>query len=215
MLASGTEKREISLAMNRSLNVSAVTGEPEVPLPLLLARAAAGDRDALGELYRRFHPRVLGLCRYILGSPAEAEDTASDVFARLGNAMKTYDSSLPFPRWLLSVASHQCVDQLRRRRVEQRLFEPAEAEALPAAVAEPSPLQSLISSESRERVRQAIAELPERYRVPLTLRYYSELTYDEIGAVLRTPRANVATLIFRAKKQLRTALAEPPREKQG
>jgi RNA polymerase sigma-70 factor, ECF subfamily len=200
--------------MNRRTHVSATKGEPEVPLPLLLMQAGAGDRESLGELYRRFHPRVLGLCRYLLGSPAEAEDAAADVFARLPNAMKTYDSSLPFPRWLLSVAGHHCVDQLRRRRVEQRLFELAESEPLAATASEPSTLESLISAESQERVRQEIARLPDRYRAPLTLRYYSELSYDEIGAALRIPRSNVATLIFRAKKQLRSALASPPQEKQ-
>jgi len=57
-------------------------------------------------------------------------------------------------------------------------------------------------------VKKAIAALPQLYRVPLTLRYYSDLSYDEIAEQLGLGRANVATLIFRAKQQLRRALGE-------
>ncbi len=174
----------------------------------VLRRASAGDANALAEIYREFYPRVLGLCRYLLGSPEEAEDAASDVFARLQRAMKSYDSSLPFPRWLLSVSSHRCVDLLRKRRADQRVFEPAADDGAEPASAEPSPLQELLSTEERGTVRAAIAAMADRYRVPLVLRYYNDLSYDEIAGSLGLTRANVAILIFRAKKELRKALAK-------
>ena len=72
----------------------------EAALSAVLQRAGAGDAKAFDAVYRHFHPRVLGLCRYLLGSRTEAEDAASGVFARLPKAMKSYDASLPFPRWL-------------------------------------------------------------------------------------------------------------------
>lgn len=172
----------------------------------VVEQARAGDAEAFGALFRHFYPRVFGLCRYLLGSRAEAEDAASEVFARLPKAMKSYDASLPFPRWLLSVTSHHCVDRLRRRRTEGRIFEPSEADALESPSAQPSPLQELLSAEARDSVRAAIESLSERYRVPLALRYYNDLGYDEIAAALQLTRANVATLIFRAKKELRAAL---------
>lgn len=64
-----------------------------------------------------------------------------------------------------------------------------------------------MAQEERDAVRAAIAALPERYRVPLVLRYYSELRYEEIAATLNLPRNTVATLIFRAKQELRRVLA--------
>ena len=64
----------------------------------------------------------------------------------------------------------------------------------------------MLTAESRDQVRRAVAALPERYRLPLTLRYYNELSYDEIAATLELTRAYVATLIFRAKLELRRAL---------
>ena len=178
----------------------------DATLSALVKRAGAADKEALAALYRYFHRRVFGLCRYLLGSETEAEDAASEVFARLPRAMNSYDTSLPFPRWLMSVTSHYCVDLLRKRNVESRLFEPAEADAPELVSATPSPLQEVLTAESRDKVRRAVAALPERYRLPLTLRYYNELSYDEIGATLELTRAHVATLIFRAKQELRRAL---------
>ena len=179
----------------------------EAKLQMVITRALNDDGDALGELYRLFHSRVFGLCRHLMGRPEDAEDAASEVFARLPKTLKSYQAPLPFGRWLLSVASHLCLDRLRRRQLEQRLFDAQPIETLPVTAREASPLQQVISDEGRDRVRQAIADLPEQYRLPLTLRYYSELSYDEIAEQLGLSRPNVATLIFRAKQQLRQALS--------
>lgn len=172
----------------------------------VVRRAREGDADAFGELYHQFYPRVLGLCRHLLGSREAAEDAAGEVFIRVQRAMKTFDSALPFPRWLLSIASHHCIDQLRRRRVEHRLFDPAEVETHDPASLSASPLQDLVAAERRDAVRSAVEALPERYRMPLVLRYYSEMSYDQIAGSLGLNRNHVATLIFRAKQELRRVL---------
>ena len=178
----------------------------EATLREVVRQAGAGERAVLADLYRLFYRRVLGLCRYLLGSKAEAEDAASEIFARLPEAMKSYDSTLAFPRWLFSVTSHHCLDLLRRRRLEQRIFQPREAEGTEPAVAVPSALEALLFHERKDAVRAAITRLPERYRVPLVLRYYNELSYDEIAARLGLSRARVGIAIFRAKQELRRAL---------
>jgi len=182
--------------------------DDEARLKMVLTSAMNEDAEALGELYRLFRPRVFGLCRHLLGRHEEAEDATSEVFARLPKAIKSYETSLPFPRWLLSVTSHYCVDRLRRRQLEQKLFEAEPVETLALPLRQDSPLDQVISDEGRGRVRKAIEGLPEQYRVPLALRYYSDLSYDEIGAQLGLSRPNVATLIFRAKQQLRRELLE-------
>jgi len=179
----------------------------EATLREVVRQALVGERPALADLYRLFYRRVLGLCRHLLGSSAEAEDAASEIFARLPQAMKSYDSALPFPRWLFSVTSHYCLDLLRRRGLEQRVFDPREAEATEAAAALPSPLEALLFHERKDAVRAAIRRLPDRYRIPLVLRYYNELSYDEIASRLGLSRAYVGIAIFRAKQELRRRLA--------
>src|SRR5579864_2391399 len=177
-------------------------------LESVIQRARGHDVEAMGEIYRRYVRRVFGLCRYMLNSRESAEDATSEVFLKLQRSIASYDGSIPFPRWLLRVAGNQCIDVLRRRRRGQQVIVEAEdrAAVTEAASPEPSPLGAIISREEKAQLQAAIARLPENYRVPLVLRYYSELSYDEIGEQLELQKNHVATLIFRAKQELRRKL---------
>jgi len=182
-------------------------------LESVIERAQAHDAEALGEIYRRYVRRVFGLCRYMLNSREGAEDATGEVFLKLQRSIESYDGSIPFPRWLLRVAGNQCIDTLRRRQRGLKVFAEVEdgAAVLEAASSEPSPLGAVISTQERSQVRDTIARLPENYRVPLLLRYYGDLSYDEIAHELGVEKNYVAALIFRAKQELRRRLA--PRSK--
>ena len=175
-------------------------------LEAVVREARQGDAQALAELHRRLSRRILGLCWHMLGSREDAEDSCSEVFMRLPNAISTYDGSTSFEHWLFRVASHHCIDVLRRRAREQRLFTAQDLEPLAVGIPAASPLNELVRQEKREAVRSAIERLPAKFRVPLALRYYSELSYDEIAEQLGMKRSHVATLIFRAKQELRQKL---------
>jgi RNA polymerase sigma-70 factor, ECF subfamily len=179
----------------------------------VIERARGHDGEALEEIYHRYVRRVFGLCRYMLNSRESAEDATSEVFLKLQRTIESYDSSIPFPRWLLRVAGNQCIDALRHRQRGLKVFVDVEdgAAVIDATSAEPSPLGAVISKEERVQVRDTITRLPENYRVPLVLRYYSELSYEEIAQQLGLGRNHVAALIFRAKQELRRRLA--PRSK--
>jgi RNA polymerase sigma-70 factor (ECF subfamily) len=179
-------------------------------LEIVIERARGHDAEAIGEIYHRYVRRIFGLCRYMLGSRESAEDATSEVFLKLQRSIESYDSSIPFPRWLLRVAGNQCIDVLRRRQRGRRAIVEVEdgTAVIEPASSEPSPLGVAISKEERAKVRDAIARLPENYRVPLVLRYYSELSYEEIAQQLDVERNNVATLIFRAKQELRRRLRD-------
>src|SRR6266581_7077977 len=178
-------------------------------LESVIERAQGHDAEALGEIYRRYVRRVFGLCRYMLNSREGAEDATSEVFLKLQRSIESYDGSIPFPRWLLRVAGNQCIDALRRQRRGRQVIVEVEnvTTVAEAASAEPSPLGAVMRKEERAQVRDAIARLPENYRLPLVLRYYSELSYDEIAQQLDLRRNYVAALIFRAKQELRRKLA--------
>lgn len=185
----------------------------EAVLAATIERAREGDAEAFAELYRLFSRRVFGLCRHLLDSREAAEDACSEVFLRAQRAMKSYNRALPFSRWILSIASHYCVDQLRRRRVERRLFTPEDLDAPEPRGPAVSPLKHALVREQRDTVRQAVSKLPERYRLPLVLRYYSEMSYEQIAGALGLNRNHVATLIFRAKKDLRRSLSRLAEER--
>jgi RNA polymerase sigma-70 factor (ECF subfamily) len=169
--------------------------EPQIPF----------DQD-FEEIYKTHYRRVFSLCRYLLNSFDAAEDATHEVFLRAKRKLATYDPSLPFSSWLMGIANNHCIDVLRRRGTEKRLFEIEGNDKLDARSPGPSALSSVLAAEQGHDVRNALSQLPEKYRVPLVLAYYNEMSYDEIGATLSLSRNHVATLIFRGKHQLRQKL---------
>lgn len=168
--------------------------------------ACAGDPEAFGDLFRAFEPDVGRLCARLLGSPDEASDATHEAFLRAGRALERYDPQQPFRPWLLAIASHHCLDRLRRRRTERRIFDPGDLDPADLAGGGESPLEGRLRAEARHAVLAAVEALPDRYRAPLVLRYYAELDYDGIAEALDLSRSQVGTLLFRAKRRLRAAL---------
>ena len=105
------------------------------------------------------------------------------------------------------MASNHCWDLLRRRRIRQDL-ETGDLETLPLEHPDPSQLEQLQIDHDSKDVRAGLAKLPDRARMALVLRYYSEMSYDEIADTLGVRRAFVGVLLLRARHQLREVLAE-------
>ncbi len=169
-------------------------------------RARVGDADAFATLFQLFRPDVQRLCARLLASASEAEDATSEAFLRSHRALDSYDSSKSFRSWLLAIAAHHCIDQLRRRSTEQRIFDPSDFDPEQLATQSPTPLHQRLQAEVRQQIFEGLAALPDRYRAPLVLRYYADLDYDAIGGILDVTRNQVATLLYRAKQRLREQL---------
>lgn len=157
-------------------------------------------------LFRAHEPDVRRLCRRMLGEEA-AHDASQEVFLRARRGFEAWDPQRPFRPWLLAVTGNYCVDQLRRRNREARLFDAGDLEAGDLLDPGPSPLRQALHAEERVRLLEAIDTLPLKYRLPLVLRYFQELDYDGIGEVLGLGRGQVGSLLFRARRRLREALA--------
>ena len=174
----------------------------------LVRRASAGDRESLAELFAIHREDLRLLCRRMLDDHASVDDALSEIFLRLGRALPQYDRRRPFKPWLRTLASNHCIDQLRRRKTELGLFQPADFQVDPATDGAPGALALLTQREDRREVVAALDALPAKYRLPLVLRFYGELDYDAIAETLGVNRNQVGTLLFRAKRRLRGALAE-------
>src|SRR5579872_2366949 len=176
-------------------------------LARVLSQVRAGDADAWGELYQTFAPAIFRFCRRALPTREDAEDATTEVFMKVRQKVDMYDSSRPFTAWLYKVASNHCWDMLRRRRIRQDL-ETEDAEAMPLEHPEPSQLDRLQAEHASEEVRGGLAKLPDRARMALVLRYYAEMSYDEIADTLGVRRAFVGVLLLRARHQLRDILRQ-------
>ena len=182
-------------------------GPDREALGAVLDRAALGDRGAFADLYTAHAEDVIRLCRRMLDSAEEAEDARNEVFLKAQQAFASYERSRPFRTWLLAVAGHHCVDRLRRRRTEGRLFDPAELDPDSGVSAGASPLAAALARERHGELLTALDALPARFRSALALRYFAELSYAEIAEVLGCTPQQVGVVLHRAKARVREALS--------
>jgi RNA polymerase sigma-70 factor (ECF subfamily) len=172
-----------------------------------IARARAGDADAWGELYGEYAPAIFRFCRRALPSREDAEDATMEIFMKLRDKLIQYDQTRSFSAWLYKVAANHCWDQLRRRKIRQGK-ETEDLENVPLEHPDPSQLEKLIEQRTSEEVRRALERLGSRARMALVMRYYSDMSYDEIADALGVRRAFVGVVLLRARHELRQALGE-------
>ena len=179
---------------------------PGAELTETIARARSGDAEAWGELFRQYAPAIFRFCRRALPSREDAEDATTEIFMKVREKLDQFDSSRPFAAWLYKVSANHCWDILRRRRIRQDL-ETGEVETLPLEHPDPGQLDQLMEESTSQQVRAALAKMPARARMALVLRYYSDMSYDEIADALSVRRAFVGVVLLRARHQLREILA--------
>jgi RNA polymerase sigma-70 factor (ECF subfamily) len=168
----------------------------------LLRRLRERDPEALGELYDRHGSRVHAVAARI--DRASAEDVAHEVFLKLWRDGGGFAGRARFATWLYRMTVNAALDQARRRKVR-------DAVSLDALAAVPAAAGALLDAE-RIDLAAALAELPERLRVPVVLRFFAGLEYREIAAELGCREGTVASRLSRALARLGARLGAPPRE---
>ena len=173
----------------------------------MIVRARAGDSQAWGDLYREYAPAIFRFCRRAMPTREDAEDATMEIFMKLREKLSQYDPTRSFTAWLYKMSANHCWDMLRRRKVRQGK-ETEDVDELPLATTDPSALEKLIEERSSEEVRKALDKLGARARMALVMRYYSDMSYDEIADALGVRRAFVGVVLLRARHELRSALGE-------
>jgi len=162
--------------------------------------AQKGDQEAFTQIVETYQNPVYNLCYRMLGTPQAAEDAAQETFWRAFKNLDRYDQKRPFPTWLLSIAAHYCIDQQRRKRLPSiDLDEIIEYSAEDPA---PNPESVAIHSEFSEDVQRQMIHLSEGDRVVLVLRYWHELSEDEICETLNISKSAVKSRLHRARQHM-------------
>ena len=166
-----------------------------------LERAKTGDRVAFSRLVEAYRRPVYNLAYRMLGNAVEAEDAAQETFVRMYTKLDSYQPERKLSSWVLAIASHYCIDRLRRRRGEWvSLDEEPIAAVLPSR--EQGPEERTVRSETRDEVQQMVNRLTAPYRVPLILRYWYDLSYVEIAEVMGLSVQAVKSRLHRARLQM-------------
>ena len=162
--------------------------------------------ELLSTIYTAHYRHVLRVCRRFFRRPEDAEDAAAEVFLKLHRVLETRNEAVPFRPWVSQVAGRHCIDKLRRRKREKdSRVDGADLSTVPD-YSTPSPLSQVLRREEGLEVREQLIRLPEKYKVPLVLRYYKQMSYSEIARALKKRIPAVRMMIFYAKDQLRRNL---------
>jgi RNA polymerase sigma-70 factor, ECF subfamily len=178
---------------------------------VLIQRAQAGDQEAFGGLVRAYQGPVYNLAYRMLGTPMEAEEAVQETFLRVYRGMKSYDPQQKLSSWILAIASHYCVDRLRRRRMTWLSLEDAPAAALAETTSE-APERGFLDREKEQEMQQLLSSLPETYRVVLVLRYWQDLSYEEIAEMLGSTESAVKSRLHRARELMADFVARQQTE---
>ncbi len=165
-----------------------------------LTKAKSGDAQAFSDLVEVYQTPVYNLCYRMLGDHYEAEDAAQEVFLRAYKSINRYDINRSFSTWILSIAAHYCIDQIRKRRMKiisldelpyQQISDPS-----------PGPEVSLSDGERQELVRELLGTLSAEDRAAVIMLYWYDFSYEEIGESLGLTISAVKSRLHRARRAL-------------
>jgi RNA polymerase sigma-70 factor (ECF subfamily) len=176
----------------------------------LVERALAGDREAFGEVVRRWERKIYALAYGILGSVEDARDASQETFIAAYRNLQGFRGEAKVSSWLHRIAVNQCISRQRRARVraETGLEDEVESsgEGLLSTRAGDSPARASESKQRAEAVRRAVASLPQELREVVLMKEFEELTFQEIADALQVPLSTVKSRLYTALRQLRLRL---------
>ena len=186
---------------------------PELSDGVLASQTLAGDQHAFEVLVQRYSTPLFNFICHFLGDYDQACDISQQVFLQLYISLPTLRTGEPLKAWLFQVARNRCLDELRRKRAIHfsELESTSDDDELSplAAMPDEGPLPEELAErhDLQSSLQRAIQALPPKFRSVVVLRYANQLSFSEIGQVLKMPEATAKTYFQRAKPLLRTALS--------
>lgn len=177
----------------------------------LVRKAKAGDGKAYDELTLLYKDIVFKIIQRMVHNRQEAEDLTQEAFIKAYNSITSFNEEYAFSTWLFKIATNNCIDFFRKRKLRTHSMDETiryKDDEIHQEYADPDPNieKELIASEKSRTIRNAIDELPEKYRVVIKLRHQEEKSYEDISELLDLPLGTVKARIFRAREMLNKAL---------
>ncbi|MBK8430509.1 MAG: sigma-70 family RNA polymerase sigma factor [Chloroflexi bacterium] len=173
---------------------------------LWLEQARQGDKASFGKLIEAYQGPVFNLAYRMLNDAREAEEAAQEAFIRAYTRLESYNPAHKFSTWMLSITSNYCIDLIRKRRaLLLSIDEPLPAH--PALMSEKSqgPEGQAVRAEQEVMVQRLLQTLPEEYRETVVLRYWYDMSYEEIAEAMDTSVSAIKSRLFRARRDLAEA----------
>ncbi|HVF22266.1 MAG TPA: sigma-70 family RNA polymerase sigma factor [Pyrinomonadaceae bacterium] len=164
-----------------------------------------GDRDAFQLLFETYKDKVFSIAVYAVGGDRSvADDVTQQIFLKLFTAIRQFRGDSEFTTWLYRLVVNACIDERRRRK---RWLPWGETVAMKNTGERKPQEKQFARLEVAEAVREAIAELKPKFRLPILLKYIEGLSYEEIASVMNCSKGTVASRLNRGHSQLAKRLA--------
>ena len=181
----------------------------------LVNLAVSDDREAFGEVVRRWERKIFALCFGMLGREDDARDAAQEAFIAAYRNLANFRGEAKVSSWLHRIAVNQCLTTKRRQKTRSEDFiddEDGSEERTFVAAARYSPANEAEQGERLKIIRQAVGALPTDLRQVIVMKEFEEMTFQEISETLEVPLSTVKSRLYTALKQLRMRLERTPVE---
>ena len=168
--------------------------------PEIIASCRQGDRDALRVLYDTYKDRVYSLSLYFFhGDESVAADVTQQVFLKLITSVPQFKGNAEFSTWLYRLVVNACQDAARRRKSAALATDRSWLEEFASPCTQED---DYTRAQNAHCVRGAVSELPPKLRMAVLLRYFDDLSYEEMAQVLNCSMGTVASRLSRGHKIL-------------
>lgn len=174
----------------------------------LLRQARTGSEKAFERLLKKYRKSVYYMLLKMVNNPDDAEDLTQEAFAKAFAAIHKFDATFAFSTWLFRIATNNAIDFIRKRRIQtislSSGYENDDGDNIQFDVRDENhnPGEIILRQQRANALNKAIANLPEKYRQLVDLRYFQELSYEEIAAELNLPLGTVKAQLFRSRELL-------------
>ena len=170
----------------------------------LVARYRDGDRAAFSELVIRYHRPVYNAAFWVLRKAEDANDVTQNVFLKVSERLDEYDPRYKFFSWIYRIAVNESLNLLRRNRREEALDDDIDLPAPDNA----NPERQVGNAQLSRRIQRTVMGMATNDRMVLSLRHFSECSYEEIGQILDLDEKTVKSRLFEARQRLRDLLKD-------
>lgn len=181
----------------------------------LIQQAIGGNQQAYQELMSRYRNAIFHQMYKMVSNREDADDLTQEAFSKAFHKLPTYEPNYAFSTWLFKIARNNAIDYIRKKKIHfMSIDDPIQANSnhdhsshIPSNTLNPE--QVFIHGQKVSMVRQVMGKLSYKYRLMIELRFFEELSYDEIARELDIPLGTVKAQLFRAKEVMRDLMQQP------
>ena len=195
------------------VNSQLTTDKAQRDYQLVCRARENGDQRAYADLMRMYKEPIYLMLLKMTNNPTDADDLTIEAFGKAFSSLHLYTPTHAFSTWLFSIATNNCVDFIRKKKLQTVYLDDMRTRVADDAYEYPipsdadNPEQAIIEEQRVQMLRDVVKQLKPRYRQLVELRYFEELSYEEIAERLHLPLGTVKVQLFRARDLLHNILS--------